>query len=101
MLSIYNIYPPHPRPLFYPFFLYRHLCLRVCVRLYARARVCVCWEVRWGGGCRNVPGDSPPAGTQLAIDGRTLRAVLEQAGRQAAVKPGLLLADSRRERMTV
>lgn len=35
--------------------------------------------------CRNVPGSSAPTGTQLAIDGRTLRAVLEQPGRRGAV----------------
>lgn len=32
-----------------------------------RLRVCL---------CRNVPGSSTPAGTQLAIDGQTLHAVL-------------------------
>ncbi len=35
--------------------------------------------------CRNVPGSSAPAGTQLAIYRRTLRAVLAQPGKQAAV----------------
>lgn len=57
--------------------------------------VCVCV-------CRNVPGSSlAPAGTQLAIDGRTLRALLDHPGRQAGRRPhtpptslGLFLADT-------
>ena len=52
--------------------------------------------------CRNVPGSSlAPAGTQLAIDGRTLRALLDHPGRQAGRRPhtpptslGLFLADT-------
>lgn len=57
--------------------------------------LCVWW---WCRGGWNVRGGSPPAGTQLAIDGRTLRAVLEQPGRKAAVKLlqlGLFLADTK------
>lgn len=68
------------------------------------AYVCVCFvcvNVRVSGemdggarGCRNVLGSSAPAGTQLAIDGRTLRAVLEQPGRQAAPHSPTALASS-------
>ena len=50
------------------------LCVCVCVRVFVRVRV----RVRV---CRNVLGSSPPSGTEMTIDGRTLRAVLEQPGR--------------------
>ncbi len=65
------------------------MCVCVCVC------VCVCGE---GVGCRNVSGTSAPAGTQLAIDGRTLRAVLVQPGRLAALHSPTALASSSQTR---